>query len=82
MMRLAILETGHRPPQRLKLAFIRLVSRRQPPDVLKTFYYRPDFFGRPALAQVQRVLRGPSPWTVGERELFAAFVSAQNQCPF
>jgi AhpD family alkylhydroperoxidase len=24
----------------------------------------------------------PSEWSVGERELFAAFVSAQNQCPF
>jgi AhpD family alkylhydroperoxidase len=25
---------------------------------------------------------GPSPWTEAERELFAAFVSARNQCPF
>jgi len=81
-MRLPILETGHRLPQRLKLAFIRLVSRGEPPDVLKTLYYRPDYFGSPALALVHSVLRGPSPWTVGERELFAAFVSAQNQCPF
>jgi hypothetical protein len=82
MMRLPILESGHRLPQRFKLAFIRLVSRREPADVLKTLYYRPDFFGRPALALTHSVLRGPSPWTVGERELFAAFVSAQNQCPF
>ena len=27
-------------------------------------------------------LRGPSDWSEGERELFAAFVSALNQCPF
>jgi len=28
------------------------------------------------------VMRGPSDWSVGERELFAAFVSSLNQCPF
>jgi len=28
------------------------------------------------------VMRGPSPWSVGERELFAAFVSRLNQCVF
>jgi hypothetical protein len=27
-------------------------------------------------------MRGPSEWTVGERELFAAFTSRLNQCPF
>jgi hypothetical protein len=30
----------------------------------------------------QAVLRGPSPWSVGERELFAAFTSKLNQCVF
>jgi AhpD family alkylhydroperoxidase len=27
-------------------------------------------------------MRGPSDWSVGERELFAAFVSNLNQCRF
>jgi len=81
-MRLRRVETGHRWPQRLKLGAVRLFSRHEPPDVLKTLYYRPEFFGRPGLALVHGVLRGPSPWSVGERELFAAFVSAQNQCVF
>jgi hypothetical protein len=27
-------------------------------------------------------MRGPSEWRVGERELFAAFTSRLNQCPF
>jgi hypothetical protein len=27
-------------------------------------------------------MRGPSEWTAGERELFAAFTSLLNQCPF
>jgi hypothetical protein len=28
------------------------------------------------------VMRGPSEWTVGERELFAAYTSYLNRCPF
>jgi len=27
-------------------------------------------------------MRGPSPWSVGERELFAAVTSRLNQCVF
>jgi hypothetical protein len=28
------------------------------------------------------VMKGPSEWTEAERELFAAFVSLRNKCPF
>jgi hypothetical protein len=28
------------------------------------------------------VMRGPSEWSSGERELFAAFTSLLRQCPF
>jgi hypothetical protein len=28
------------------------------------------------------VMKGPSEWSEAERELFAAFVSARNLCPF
>jgi len=52
------------------------------PDIVKVRYYRPGFFGKPLFRLAQALLRGPSPWTVGERELFGAFVSARNQCPF
>jgi hypothetical protein len=51
-------------------------------DVVRTMRYRSELFGRPFSAALQRIMRGPSDWPVGERELFAAFVSAQNQCPF
>jgi hypothetical protein len=51
-------------------------------DISFALRYRPELFGRPFGELLQDVMKGPSDWTEGERELFAAFVSAQNQCPF
>lgn len=51
-------------------------------DIIRTSLYRPEFFGTPFRAWTQTVMRGPSEWSVGERELFAAFVSRINQCRF
>lgn len=81
-MRLERLETGHRLGARLFLKMVGLVSGDQPPSVLKTLTYRPGMFGRDFSALVQNALRGPSTWSVGERELFAAYTSRLNQCPF
>jgi len=81
-MRLTILERHHRPGVRLFLLALRVLSRREPPDVVKTIYYRPEYFGAPYSGLVQDLLRGRSEWSVGQRELFAAFVSRLNQCPF
>jgi hypothetical protein len=81
-MRLRRLETGQRVVPRAFLRLIALASRRDAPDVLKMHLYRPGFFGRAFAALTQQVMRGPSPWAVGERELFAAFTSKLNQCPF
>ena len=54
----------------------------EPPDVLKTLHYRPELFGRPFSDALEQAMHGPSDWSIGERELFAAFVSSLNQCPF
>lgn len=54
----------------------------QLPDVVKVLLYRSEFFGRTYAALSQDILRGPSSWSVGERELFAAFVSHKNACQF
>ena len=81
-MRLRRVEHGHRLGEKLKLIFIRIVGRRRVPDVVKTILYRPEFWGRPMCAWTQAVMRGPSEWSVGERELFAAFTSRLNQCVF
>ena len=51
-------------------------------DVLKTLRYRPELFGGPFSDALDVVMRGPSEWSTGERELFAAFTSLLRQCPF
>lgn len=66
----------------MRLTVIREMSTERGFDVVKTMRYRSELFGRPFSAALQQVMRGPSDWSAGERELFAAFVSAQNQCPF
>ncbi len=80
-MRLAALESGHAPEAAAQIAEQRerdgYVS-----DIGLALRYRPELFGMPFAALLQQVMRGPSEWSEGERELFAAFVSVQNQCPF
>ncbi len=51
-------------------------------DIRRLLSYRPELFGQPFSAHLEAVLRGPSDWNVGERELFAAFVSRTNQCKY
>lgn len=81
-MRLPRVEHRHRLKEKLTLALIRVVSRRRVPDVVKTIMYRPELWGKPMCEWTQAVMRGPSRWSVGERELFAAFTSKLNQCVF
>ena len=81
-MRLSVVDSGHAHAEAAVLAAI-AAERGQPASgVLKTLYYRPDVFGEPFSAVLDDVMRGPSDWTPGERELFAGFTSLLNQCPF
>jgi len=66
----------------MRLACVDAVSVERPLGVLKTIHYRPELFGRPFSSALDAAMRGPSEWTAAERELFAAFVSSINQCPF
>lgn len=81
-MRLANVERGDGLKHRLIFGLMRLVSGFRAPDVVRTLLYRKTFFGGPQARHTHAVMRGPSDWTVGERELFAAFVSRLNQCLF
>lgn len=79
-MRLEVLERGHRRRTKVLLALIRLVSRQPVIDAVKLALYRPDFNGGGDITH--EAMRGPSAWSIGDRELMAAFVSKVNECPF
>jgi hypothetical protein len=81
-MRLAVIDNGHAPGEAAMLAEIAERSGREPLGVVKTLLYRPELFGRPFSDRLDDVMRGPSEWSAGERELFAGFTSLVNQCPF
>ena len=81
-MRLAVVDAGHAPQQAAVLAEIRERTGAEPLGVVKTLMYRPELFGLPFSEELDRVMRGPSDWSAGERELFAGFTSLLNQCPF
>jgi AhpD family alkylhydroperoxidase len=74
-VRLEILNRGYRPATRLLFAVIRLFSGHPVPDAARLVFYRPDFYGDRAKAFTHEAMRGPSEWSVAERELMAAYVS-------
>ena len=81
-MRLTILDSGHGFGTKTLLALIRAVSRQPVLDVIKLVKYRGDFYGGPMQGVTQEAMRGPSSWSVADRELIAAFVAKTNQCEF
>ena len=80
-MRLRCVESGHDPEQTAVLEGIR-VER----DASRWTSSRRCTTGRRCSggrsATRSTSMRGESDWTPGERELFAAYVSSLNQCPF
>jgi AhpD family alkylhydroperoxidase len=81
-MRLRILDNGHGFGTKALFAIIRTVSRQPVLDVIKLVKYRPDFYGGPMGAVTHESMRGPSTWSVGDRELMAAFVAQANKSEF
>src|SRR6266481_5828193 len=81
-MRLRILDSGHGFGTKALFALIRTMSRQPVLDVIKLVKYRADFYGEPMGSVTQDAMRGPSTWSVGDRELMAAFVAKTNQCEF
>ena len=81
-MRPRILDNGHSLSTKALFALIRTMSRQPVLDVVRLVNYRADFYGKPMGRVAQEAMRGPSSWTVGDRELMAAFIAKTSQSPF
>ena len=81
-MRLPEIESGDGLANRLLIRFISVASRMRLPDAARVAFYHKDFFGKPMGAWTQTAMRGPSPWSVTERELMACMVAKWNACAF
>jgi len=81
-MRLNVLNSGYGRGTKLLFALIRLFSRHPVPDAAKLVFYRPEYYGSRAKEFTHEAMRGPSAWSVGDRELMAAFVSRANESAF
>jgi len=81
-VRLEVVDRGHAAAEAAVLQTIRERSGAEPLGVVKTLLYRPELFGQPFSEALDQAMRGQSEWSPGERELFAAFTSLLNQCPF
>lgn len=80
MMRLQKVDGGHAFGAKVKLGMMSLLM--EPPGMIKAQSYRPELWGEAMNRLTQYVMRGPSAWTVAERELLGAFVSSRNKCMF
>jgi hypothetical protein len=80
-MRLASVEHGHRPLQKLQLALIRGLIGHVPGPIL-VMSYRRALFGTQFSQCLEAGMRKGRAWTQPEREIFAAFVSKLNSCSY
>jgi uncharacterized peroxidase-related enzyme len=81
-MRLHEIERGDGIFNKMLIGFISLVSRMRLPDAARVAFYHKDFFATPMGVWTQAAMRGPSAWSVSERELMAALVAKWNSCAF
>lgn len=81
-MRLAEIDRGDSLQHRMLIGMISRVSGMRLPDAARVAFYHQDFAGPTLGAWTQKTMRGPSPWSVSERELMAATVARWNSCPF
>ena len=81
-MRLSIIDRNYGPGAKLLFALIRLFSGHPVPDAAKLVFYRPEFYGARMKEFTHEAMRGSSAWSVGDRELMAAYVSRVNECDF
>ncbi len=73
---------AHRVKSYLLLELVRAPGNDPPPGVVRMLTHRPELFGEPLSNLLHQLVQGACEWTLGERELFAAFTARLAQCAF
>ena len=81
-MRLPEIERGDSFRSRALIRVISMALGMRLPDAARVAFYHKDFVGPALSAWTQETMRGPSEWSIGERELMGAMVAKWNSCPF
>lgn len=81
-MRLREVERGDSVRSKALIRIISLALGARLPDAARVAFYHKGFVGSALGAWTQEAMRGPSEWSVAERELMAAMVATWNSCPF
>lgn len=81
-MRLPEVERGDSLRTRILIRLISTLSRARLPDAARVALYHKEFVGSALGAWAQEAMRGPSGWSIGERELMAAMVASWNSSAF
>lgn len=81
-MRLPEVDRGDTFGTRALIGFISLVSGMRLPDAARVAFYHKGFLDGALGRWMQRTMRGPSDWSIAERELMAAMVARWNGCAF
>ena len=81
-MRLPEIERGDGLKNCLLIRLISTMSGMRLPDAARVAFYHREFFSTPMGAWTHATMRGPSSWSIDERELMAAMVAKWNSCPF
>lgn len=81
-MRLPEVERGDGLRNRMLIRVISMALGARLPDAARVAFYHKGFVGTALGAWTQAAMRGPSEWSVAERELMAAMVAKWNSCPF
>jgi hypothetical protein len=81
-VRLKIFEKGFRPLQKVILCMVRAMSGGKVPGPILVLSYRRELCGKYLAPCYQEGMRQATEWSLGEVELFAAFVSKLNECKY